>query len=92
MNHCVTGTVVQADMFWNVGAWRDGYWPWPDYELWLRCLAAGAHIEYVRDALYLAHVNPRSDSRTLTRQAGARLGNRIVREHRRRLLDAARAP
>lgn len=89
MNHCVTATVVSAWLLDHVGGWKDGYWPWPDYELWLRCLAAGARIEYVRDAVYRYHLRPDSANHTLSRSAGTKLGNRIHREHQRRLADAA---
>jgi glycosyltransferase involved in cell wall biosynthesis len=88
LNHCVTGTVVNTAQFWGVGGWKDGYWPWPDYELWLRCISDGAAVRYTRKALYLAHVNPQSDNRTLQRKDGVRLASRIHLEHRRRL-DAA---
>ena len=54
LNECVIGTVVERALFERVG----GFHEWPsleDYELWLRCVKAGAEIVHVPGAVYRAH-------------------------------------
>lgn len=59
LNECVIGTLVSRDLFLEVGGFRD-LPSLEDYDLWLRCVRAGARIVHVPDAIYLVHVSPRS--------------------------------
>lgn len=59
-NWIVVGACVRTDLVRQVGGWRD--YPWSeDYDLWVRCWKAGASIETLKRAVYVAYV--RSDSR-----------------------------
>jgi glycosyltransferase involved in cell wall biosynthesis len=59
-NWLVIGTLVRADLARQVGGFRD--YPWSeDWDLWVRCVAAGATVEGIPGAVYRAHV--RHDSR-----------------------------
>jgi glycosyltransferase involved in cell wall biosynthesis len=82
LNHCVVATVVSRRMFNLAGGFIADYWPWSDYELWLRCCRHGARVVEVPDAVYRVHVNTASDNNTLSARAGAALGERIHNEHR----------
>lgn len=62
-NWLVIGSMVRTDLARKVGGWRD--FPWSeDWDMWLRCHLAGALIEAVPDAIYRAHVTPRSRNRS----------------------------
>jgi cellulose synthase/poly-beta-1,6-N-acetylglucosamine synthase-like glycosyltransferase len=56
-NECVIGTLVQRDLFLEVGGFRE-LPSLEDYDLWLRCVRAGARIVHVPDAVYVAHAGP----------------------------------
>lgn len=61
-NWLVIGTLVQREVFEEVGGFRE--WPlYEDWDLWLRCWKAGARIVEVPDAHYIARVRPRSRNR-----------------------------
>lgn len=81
MNHCCIGTLVPKELFDAVGGFHEGYRPWEDWELWLRCIRAGACIDYCPDAVYLAHVRPDSRHRSITQQEANELHHRISSEH-----------
>lgn len=84
LNPCVIGTAVDRDLFCDVGGFHD--WPvYEDWELWLRCVKAGAEIVHVPDAVYRAHVNP--DGRNAPARAVA---ERTYRKIRRLHRDLAR--
>jgi glycosyltransferase involved in cell wall biosynthesis len=63
VNECVIGTLVHRSLFEQVGGFRnrtdDGtaIGLYEDWDLWLRCHAAGAELRYT-DAVYREHVNP----------------------------------
>lgn len=82
LNHCAIGTAVARLTFEQVGGFREGYRPWEDYELWLRCIRAGCTVQYVEEAVYVAHVTEGSRS-DIPRREAVRLAQRIHREHRR---------
>lgn len=84
LNHCVIGTLVSKTVFDYVGGFAEDYYPWEDYELWLRCVSAGCTVRYVDDAIYFADVNPQSAHRSLPRKDAVALASRIHREHRQR--------
>lgn len=59
VNECVIGTLVPRALFLEVGGFRE-LPSLEDYDLWLRCVKAGARIVHVPDAVYCAHVTPGS--------------------------------
>jgi GT2 family glycosyltransferase len=78
LNHCVIGTAVPARLFRQVGGFRDDVPIYEDWELWLRCVRAGAKIVDVPDAVYLAH--EREGSRN-QQASSIETYNRIRAEH-----------
>lgn len=59
-NYIVVGAVARASVLRGVGGFRD-FPMYEDYDLWVRCWKAGATIETIPGATYIAHV--RKDSR-----------------------------
>lgn len=59
MNECVIGTLVARELFLEVGGFRE-LPSLEDYDLWLRCVKAGARIVHVPGAVYQATVRDRS--------------------------------
>jgi glycosyltransferase involved in cell wall biosynthesis len=60
-NWMVVGTAVPRDLLLEVGGWRaftsSGVLnEWDDWDLWIRCVQAGAGIVKVPEAVYVAHV------------------------------------
>lgn len=71
-NWMVCGTAFPVTVFREVGGWRTLTSTgvpneWDDWELWIRMTKAGAEIVKVPEAVYVAHVNPRSAERRSTR-------------------------
>lgn len=62
-NWLVVGTLVERDLFMQVGGFSDYEHGFEDWSLWGKCWKAGAKIVKVPDAIYIAHVNPRSKHR-----------------------------
>ena len=54
-NECVIGTVVNREVFKEVGGFRE-LPSLEDYDLFLRCRIAGASILHVQDAIYRAYI------------------------------------
>jgi len=55
-NHIVIGAMCRAELFWDVGGFRD----WPvleDWCLWRRMVRAGGVVVEVPEAIYRVHVN-----------------------------------
>lgn len=77
MNDAVTGTLVPRDLFERVGGWRQEFWPWPDWELWLRCMAQGVQKVHIPDAVYIVHDTPASANKQLTKLEATRLHARV---------------
>jgi glycosyltransferase involved in cell wall biosynthesis len=69
-NWLVVGSVVRTELLRKVGGWRDFNWS-EDWDVWLRCRAAGATFELIPDAIYRAHV--RHDSRNRAPDRAAKL-------------------
>lgn len=79
LNECVIGTGAPRRLLLEIGGFDE--WPaWDDWALWLKCVARGAHIVYVEDAIYRAHVRP--DSRMRSVVDGRRLHAEHARAHR----------
>lgn len=76
-NDAVTGTLISRKLFERVGGWRQEFWPWPDWELWLRCLHHGADKEHVPGAVYIAHRHNDSANATLSARAGQALHAKV---------------
>lgn len=68
VNCACIGTLIRRDLFLDVGGFRE--LPiYEDWDLWLRCLRAGAELAPVPNAIYRAHV--RTASRNVPTDAGA---------------------
>jgi glycosyltransferase involved in cell wall biosynthesis len=59
-NWLLIGTLIQRDLFWRVGGFRDFPHGLEDWNLWARCVRAGARIKKVPDAIYVVHHNMES--------------------------------
>jgi glycosyltransferase involved in cell wall biosynthesis len=67
-NWLVIGSTVRTELLRRIGGFRD--FPWSeDWDLWVRCRAAGATFEAVPDAIYRAHVRRDSRNRGPAREA-----------------------
>ena len=66
-NWLVIGTMIHRDLFNEVGGFDDYPHGFEDWALWSKCFRAGATIVKVPDAVYRAHVNPRSAHRQMWR-------------------------
>lgn len=67
-NWLVVGSAIRIDLVRKVGGWRDYTWS-EDWDLWLRCHLAGATIEAIPAAVYLAYVRRYSRNRGVRRDA-----------------------
>ena len=54
-NDAVTGTLIRSDCFDELGRWDHTYWPWSDWELWLRAAKAGVKRLHIPEAVYICH-------------------------------------
>ena len=68
-NWMVVGTLVERELFWEVGGWRHFAGTgmtneYDDWELWIRCQKAGAVPVKVPGAVYVAHSETSSPSRS----------------------------
>lgn len=59
-NWLVLGTLVQRELFLEVGGFNDYPHGFEDWSLWAKCWKAGAKIVKVRDAVYIYYWNPDS--------------------------------
>lgn len=75
-NYLVLGTAVPTDLFLGLGGFQD--WnartgnEWDDWELWIRCIKAGAEVVQVPDAVYVHMQEPESRHRTADRNTALR--------------------
>lgn len=75
-NFMVIGTMVSKKLFTGVGGFRE-LDAWEDWDLWWRCMNAGAGSIQVSEAIYRVHVNP--DGRNnLTREAAIQMFHQIT--------------
>lgn len=65
-NWLVIGTLIHRDLFAQIGGFRVYGWS-EDWDLWARAFIAGARVVKVPDAIYVAHVSPRSRNRSAPR-------------------------
>lgn len=76
-NWLVVGTAVRTELVREVGGWEE--WPWSeDWALWLKCHLAGASIEAVPSAIYIAHWARNSRNRSPNREFTNRVHREIV--------------
>ena len=76
INWAPIGTLIPRRLFLEVGGFRD-LAALEDWELWLRCERAGAKLVAVPNAIYRAHIRPRS------RNSDQRLYRQIRAEYER---------
>lgn len=79
-NPCVIGTLIRKETFEDVG----GFWGergYEDWSLFRRAWLAGARIQHVRDAIYIANVS--ADSRNNTIDDPEALCKEIKLSHRK---------
>lgn len=67
-NWIVVGACVRTQLVRDVGGWEPFSWS-EDWALWARCWRAGATVEVIPSAVYVAHVNPRSRNRAPAQDA-----------------------
>ena len=87
-NFLVIGTLVRKAMFEAVGGFKD----WPMYEDWClfqRCVKAGATVELVPGAVYIAHVRQDSRNREPSRAERRRWFEEIRRANYPELFEVA---
>lgn len=66
-NYLVVGTVVHRNVFQAAGGFSDYPHGFEDWSLWAKCWKQGARVVPVPQAVYYAHVNPRSKHRLMWR-------------------------
>lgn len=80
-NDAVTGTLIERKLFLRLGGFKQEFWPWPDWELWLRAVKAGAARLHVPKAVYVVYDRPGSENKLLTPEQGKALHARVKRLH-----------
>lgn len=78
-NWLVVGACVRTELMHQVGGWLD-YPIYEDWSTWLRCHLAGASFEAIPQAIYRAHVRPRSRNRSGGRDLKMSTHRRIERD------------
>lgn len=66
-NWLVIGTLISRQLFNQIGGFHEHPHGLEDWNLWARAVRAGATITRVPDAVYRAHMNPRSKHHVLSR-------------------------
>lgn len=81
-NYLVVGTLVQRDLFLQVGGFEDYPHGFEDWSLWAKCEKAGAQVVQVMGAIYIAYLNPDSKHRIAwaDRKMQMEMHHRIRRE------------
>jgi glycosyltransferase involved in cell wall biosynthesis len=62
-NWLVVGTLIERDLFLEVGGFEELPHGFEDFSLWSKCWRIGAKVVKVKDAVYIAHWNPNSKHR-----------------------------
>ena len=60
-NWLVIGTMISKRLFEQIGGFDEHPHGLEDFVLWAKAVKAGAEIVKVKDAVYVAHVNPQSE-------------------------------
>lgn len=78
LNECAIGTAAPRRLLLEIGGFEE--WDaWEDWALWLKCVARGAHIVHVEEAVYRAHASRDGRNRVAN---GAELRASIEASHR----------
>lgn len=78
-NYLIVSTLLRAKMFWDVGGFRKVDL-WEDWDLWIRCLKAGAVVTRVPDAICRVHINPQSKHRRGSTRAEKERAHHEIRQ------------
>lgn len=78
INPCPIGTLIHRSMFEEAGQFW-GERAWEDWSLFRRAVLVGATIEFVPDAVYSAHDNPKGRNSTVP--SPRQLRQQILRAH-----------
>lgn len=70
-NWIVIGTMVSRRLFLEVGGFDEHPHGLEDWQLWAKCVKAGAEVVRVPKAVYVAHFNQRSKHHVLSRDRKA---------------------
>jgi glycosyltransferase involved in cell wall biosynthesis len=62
LNDAITATAISASWFRRLGGWDHRYWPWSDWELWLRACKAGARKLHAPECVYRAYSGPHGEN------------------------------
>jgi glycosyltransferase involved in cell wall biosynthesis len=81
MNDSVTGTLIRRMTFKRLGGWHQDFWPWSDWELWLRAECAGVKRIHVPHAVYVAHQTPGSENSQIKQREANALHARVKKIH-----------
>lgn len=76
-NYAVIGAMANVELLRSVGGFRDEEC-YEDWSAWLRMYAAGATVETIPAATYIAHVRPNSRNRGLSMEVKNRVHQQIV--------------
>jgi glycosyltransferase involved in cell wall biosynthesis len=76
-NYAVIGSMARAQLLRDVGAFRNEI-AYEDWSAWLRMYHAGATVETIPDAIYIAHVRHDSRNRALSMDVKNRVHREIV--------------
>lgn len=76
-NYAVIGSMANVELLRSVGGFRDEDC-YEDWSAWLRMYRAGATVETIREAVYVAHVRPDSRNRALDMATKNRVHHQIV--------------
>lgn len=66
-NWLVIGTMISRELFMEIGGFHEHPHGLEDWNLWARAVRAGASVVKVKDAVYRAHMNPKSKHHVLSR-------------------------
>lgn len=77
-NDAVCGTLISRENFLRLGGFDQRFWPWTDWELWLRAIAAGASKIHVPDAVYIVYRRANSENTRITPQQGKDLHAEVM--------------
>lgn len=76
-NYAVIGSMARTQLVRDVGGFRDEI-AYEDWSVFLRMYHAGASVETIADAVYIAHVRPDSRNRALSMNVKNRVHRQIV--------------
>lgn len=76
-NYAVIGSMAKVSLLRGVGGFRDEL-AYEDWSAWLRMYRAGASVQTIPEAVYIAHVRPDSRNRNLSMEVKNRVHHEIV--------------